>query len=121
VRRTPCIALPTQLPASKRPLRVPSRSSGSVFGGRCVTPLSARGQAHTALQMDRPVRLLNLEDGQVGGAEWEVLLLNSFSKLGRVEYEPNSGGNSRPDLLVSGCDGIEPLLSRLLQFPMRGL
>ena len=64
----------------------------------------------TASQLDRHVRLLNLEDGQEAGAEWEVVLLNSLNRFGRVQYEPNLGGKSQPDLLVSGCDGIEPFV-----------
>jgi hypothetical protein len=67
----------------------------------------------TASQTDRHVRLLNLEDGQEAGAEWEVVLLNSLSKLGRVQYEPSLGGTSRLDLFVSDCAGIEPFVAEI--------
>jgi hypothetical protein len=72
--------------------------------------VNENAQFMTAYHTDRQVRLLNLEDGQEAGAEWEVVLVNSFSKLGRVQYEPDLGGSSQPDLCVSGCNGIEPFV-----------
>jgi len=46
--------------------------------------INENAQFMTASQLDRHVRLLNLEDGQEAGAEWEVVLLNSLNKFGRV-------------------------------------
>jgi hypothetical protein len=38
-------------------------------------------------------------------AEWEVILLNAFSKVGKIEHEPDFGGRRRPDLyFVSSAD-----------------
>lgn len=82
----------------------------SIFGRRIVQRMiNENAQSMTASQLDKHVRRLNLEDGQAASTEWEVVLLNSLSKLGRVQYEPDLGGSSRPDVLVSDC-GIEPFV-----------
>ncbi|HEY9282651.1 MAG TPA: hypothetical protein VIP46_04265 [Pyrinomonadaceae bacterium] len=55
----------------------------------------------TKEQLDRHVSLLNREDFQSLHAEWEVAVLNAFSKLGNVEHEPDLGGAARLDLLFT--------------------
>jgi hypothetical protein len=52
-------------------------------------------------QLGRHVYLLNREDFQSLVAEWEVAVLNAFSKLGKVEHEPDLGGTARLDLLFT--------------------
>jgi hypothetical protein len=47
------------------------------------------------------VESLNKADEHSLGAEWEVVLLNVFSKLGTVTHEPRLG--SRPDLHFASC------------------
>jgi hypothetical protein len=44
----------------------------------------------------------NLNNGDLG-AEWEVVLLNVFSKLGRVEHEKNFNGK-KPDIYFTSED-----------------
>ncbi|MGO9270439.1 MAG: hypothetical protein ACLQOO_09340 [Terriglobia bacterium] len=44
--------------------------------------------------------LNNMNDDAPGAlsAEWEIVVLNSLSKLGRIDYEPPLGGSSRLDV-----------------------
>lgn len=58
-------------------------------------------------QIEGHVGRLNLGDRRSVSAEWEVVLINSFSKFGSVEHEPNLGGTSSPDLFVS-TPGVKP-------------
>jgi hypothetical protein len=44
------------------------------------------------------VKALNRADEHSLGFEWEVVLINVLSKFGKVEYEPDLGGTSRPDI-----------------------
>lgn len=46
----------------------------------------------------KQVEALNRSDESSLAFEWEVVLINVFSKFGKVEYEPNLGTGSRPDL-----------------------
>src|SRR5271170_5309769 len=43
-------------------------------------------------------RLNNVRDDYLS-TEWEVSLLNAFSKVGRVQHEPDLGGNRFVDIL----------------------
>jgi hypothetical protein len=43
------------------------------------------------------VRILNYDDSSSLAFEWEVLLLNAFSKIGLVKYE-NNNGKRKPDI-----------------------
>jgi hypothetical protein len=53
-------------------------------------------------ELDKHVRALNLGGVQAIDAEWEVAVLNAFTKLGRVSNETLGGpGESRPDILFS--------------------
>ena len=94
----------------------------SIFARRILQRMiNENAQFMTASQTNRHVRLLNLKDGQQAGAEWEVVLLNSLSKIGRVQYESDLGGRSRPDLLVSGSGGIEPFVVEITSVSDSGL
>jgi hypothetical protein len=44
------------------------------------------------------------------GAEWEVVLLNVFSKLGKVEHERNFSGKN-PDIYFTSLDGVLDFLA----------
>jgi len=69
--------------------------------------INENAQFMSELQLERLVGLLNLDDRKAVSTEWEIALSNSFSKFARVQYEPNLGGTSRPDLLVSDDNGID--------------
>src|SRR6266853_567631 len=71
----------------------------SIFGRRVLQRMiNENAQFMTASQLERLVGLLNLDDGKGASTEWEIALSNSFSKFARVQYEPNLGGRSHPDL-----------------------
>lgn len=59
----------------------------------------------TREQLERHVSRLNREDFQSLDTEWEVAVLNAFSKLGNVVHEPALEGTSLPDLLFTHGDG----------------
>lgn len=64
----------------------------------------------TFLKREQSLKLienLNRFDESSLGFEWEVVLINVFSKFGNVEYEPDLGGARRPDLkFKSSREGI---------------
>jgi len=64
-------------------------------------------------QIEQHIKRLNRGDGRSVSAEWEVVLANCFSKLGNVEYEPNLGGPSHPDLLIS-VPGVDPFVAEIV-------
>ena len=50
-------------------------------------------------QINKIVDALNaMPKTQTLSADWELILLNMFSKVGRVKHEQNFGGPTRPDL-----------------------
>jgi|GEM_PF-1550823 hypothetical protein len=53
----------------------------------------------TKEQVDQHVSRLNRKDFQALETEWEVAVLNVFSKIGTIQYEPNLEGTSKLDLL----------------------
>jgi len=55
----------------------------------------------TAMQLDGHVARLNRKDFQALEAEWEVAVLNAFSKLGVVQHEPDLGGAAKLDILFT--------------------
>lgn len=55
----------------------------------------------TKEQLDRHVSLLNRKGFQSLEAEWEVAVLNAFSKVGQVRHEPDLGGTAKLDLLFT--------------------
>jgi hypothetical protein len=52
----------------------------------------------TKLQLDKHIDELNRADESSLAYEWEVVLINAFSKLGRVVHEPDFGGECKCDL-----------------------
>ena len=82
----------------------------SIFGRRILQRLiNENSRFMSERQTQRHVALLNFNDARSAPAEWEIVLLNSFSRLGEVQYEADLGGKSIPDLLVSRS-GTEPLV-----------
>lgn len=39
-------------------------------------------------------------------AEWELVVLSAFQKIGTVEHEPKCPGSRRPDLHFTSCEGV---------------
>lgn len=62
----------------------------------------------TTQQIRRHVINLNTGREETIPTEWELVILRSFLHLGRVKYEPNLGGKSRPDLLFSPRSTEQP-------------
>jgi len=55
-------------------------------------------------------------------AEWEIVILNSFSKLGNVRYEPTLGGRNKPDLFFTPhSDPHQELIADVLAVSDEGL
>jgi hypothetical protein len=71
--------------------------------------LNENAEFMSVAALDHQVSRLNTKGFQTIDTEWEVAVLNAFSKLGRVEHEPNLHGSTRADLLFTHTDG-----SRLL-------
>jgi hypothetical protein len=67
--------------------------------------LDENGSFLTEEQMDQHVSKLNREDFQSFDTEWEVAVLNAFSKLGSVMHEPALKGPALLDLLFTHGDG----------------
>jgi hypothetical protein len=85
----------------------------SIFGRRILQRLiNDNSRFMSERQTQRHVTLLNFNDARSAPAEWEIVLLNSLSRLGEVQYEPDLGGQSRPHLLVSRS-GIEPFVAEI--------
>lgn len=59
----------------------------------------------TKEQLNHLVSRLNTEGFQSIDAEWEVAVLNAFSKLGNVVHEPSLEGTAQLDLLFTHGDG----------------
>lgn len=59
----------------------------------------------TKEQLGQHVSKLNREDFQSFDTEWEVAVLNAFSKLGNVVHEPSLEGSALLDLLFTHADG----------------
>jgi hypothetical protein len=61
----------------------------------------------TKAQLEQHVSKLNREDFQSLDTEWEVAVLNAFSKLGKVVHEPTLEGPALLDLLFTHDDGSD--------------
>lgn len=73
----------------------------AIFSRRTIQRLINENASFlTAKQIKSHV--VNLNNGDLG-AEWEVVLLNVFSKLGRVEHEKNFNGK-KPDIYFTSED-----------------
>ena len=59
----------------------------------------------THCQLSDAVQRLNSNDFQSLDTEWELAVLNAFSKVGRIQHEVNHGGATNPDIFFTSKDG----------------
>lgn len=72
----------------------------AIFSRRTIQRMiNENAESLTKEQLDQHVSRLNKGDFQSIDTEWEVAVLNIFSKIGKVEHEPNLGGSPKLDLL----------------------
>jgi hypothetical protein len=77
----------------------------TIFSRRVIQRLVDENAAFlTQEQLDKHVAKLNRDDFRSLDTEWEVAVLNAFSKLGLVVHEPKLPGTSLIDLLFSTAD-----------------
>ncbi|MEK6279175.1 MAG: hypothetical protein AABN95_02370 [Acidobacteriota bacterium] len=67
--------------------------------------LTENAQFLTKEQLGQHVSRLNQKGFQTLDAEWEVAVLNAFSKLGKIEHEPGLEGAAKLDLLFTHDSG----------------
>lgn len=78
----------------------------AIFSRRTVQRMLQENSAFlTREQLDQQVARLNSNGFQPIDAEWEVAVLNAFSKGGGVEHEPSLDGPAKLDLLFTADDG----------------
>jgi hypothetical protein len=76
----------------------------------------------TKEQLDKHILGLNGKKFQPLETEWEVAVLNAFSKIGRVEHEPRLKGTSKLDLLfVSNQDSEARFIADVVTVSDKGL
>ena len=72
----------------------------AIFSRRTIQRmLNENAEFLTAKQLGQHVSRLNKEDFQSLETEWEVAVLNAFSKMGEVQHEPDFEGTGKLDLL----------------------
>lgn len=80
----------------------------AIFSRRTVQRmLSENAQFLTKEQLGQQVTRLNADGFQSLDAEWEVAVLNAFSKLGNLDHEPVLEGRAKLDLLFKADDSSE--------------
>lgn len=73
-------------------------------------------------QTNDHIRRLNRCDEYFLDAEWEVVLINAFSKLGTITHETKIEGTSKPDILfVAHVDPNQTFLADIATVSDRGL
>lgn len=78
----------------------------AIFSRRTIQRMFNENAAFlTKEQLNQHVSRLNNEGFQSIDTEWEVAVLNAFSKLGKLAHEPALGGTSQLDLLFTHDDG----------------
>lgn len=71
----------------------------AIFSNRVLQKIiNENSKILTKEQLSHHVKALNRSDQETIDFEWEVVLLNAFSKIGYVSHEPDFGGPSRVDL-----------------------
>ena len=64
----------------------------AIFSRRAIQRLIEENTAFLSRkQTQTHIAKLNLHNESILATEWEVVLLNAFSKLGTVKHEPNWG------------------------------
>ena len=70
-----------------------------IFSRRIVQRLLDENRAFLAESIvSDHVRRLNAQDESSIAAEWEIALLNAFSKIGKIDYQTEITGSARPDV-----------------------
>ncbi len=69
----------------------------------------------------RTVNQLNSPSSDTIPVEWEISLVNAFSHLGAVMYEPNLGGETQPDIHFLLAGSKEPMIADVLAVSDKGL
>ena len=78
----------------------------AIFSRRTVDVMLIENASFlTTEQLDHHVARLNSKGFQSQDAEWEVAVLNAFSKISKVEHEPPLKGAAKLDLLFTTGDG----------------
>jgi hypothetical protein len=78
----------------------------AIFSRRTVDAMLVENASFlTSEQLDQHVARLNSKGFQSQDAEWEIAVLNAFSKSGKVEHEPPLDGPAKLDLLFTAGDG----------------
>ena len=80
----------------------------AIFSRRTLQRLLNENSTFLTLKQTKD-HIKRLDSGDIG-VEWEILLLNVFSKLGTVEHEKNFNGKN-PDLYFTSHDHILDFLS----------
>jgi hypothetical protein len=71
----------------------------AIFARRTIQRLLVKNSSFlTREQVIRHVNSLNSRQPYALADEWEVVVLNAFSRLGWVEHEPDFGGPRKPDV-----------------------
>src|SRR5437773_6045056 len=82
----------------------------AVFSRRTVhRMLNENSSFMSKEELDQHVARLNAKGFQIIDTEWEVAVLNAFSKTGKVQHEPQLEGTSRLDLLFTHAGGFQLL------------
>lgn len=91
-----------------------------IFSRRTIQRLlNENAQFLTEGQLEQHVSRLNVKGFQTLDAEWEVAVLNAFSKLGKVEHEPLLEGTAKLDLLFT-CNGGDSFLADIVSVSDEG-
>ena len=72
-------------------------------------------------QVLRHVAALNDSSQDVVAAEWEIVLLNAFSRFGTVVHEPDLGGTTKPDILFTPFHGTRTIAIDVATVSDKGL
>jgi len=78
----------------------------AIFSRRTIQRLIDENASFlTRKQLKSHVRRLNSNiPTEYLSAEWEVVILNAFNKLGTVHHEPDLGGRCTPDIMFTSID-----------------
>lgn len=78
----------------------------AIFAKRLLKEmLSQNAQLMSEGYLEKQVKALNSGGIASLSAEWEIVILNAFNKIGHVEYEKSFGGQRVPDLLFNPTGG----------------
>lgn len=94
----------------------------AIFSRRALQRLIDENAAFLhADQLKAWVDRLNNPDGDTLAAEWEVAVLNAFSRLGKVEHEPAHEKRKRPDIIFRPFRGRQIIALEIVTVSDKGL